>query len=273
MATRACSSPVTSRRARRLPALPLMEDVDLVRRIGRHGLVRARRGCGDLGGRCDRDGWLTRPLRNLGASVVFRRLVANRHPAPVQMKRHLVIFARAPQFGRVKRRLAAAIGPAAAMRFYRQTLDRQIRTLSRDRRWTVWLFITPDHALDHPAWHRANVRGQGQGDLGQRMKQPFRLLPPGPLVLVGSDIPAIRPRHITRAFALLGRHDLVFGPATDGGSGWSVRDAAGPCRARCSPRCDGRRGRAGRHAGHDSGRICNGHRRHARRRRRCRSSV
>ena len=45
------------------------------------------------------------------------------------MKRHLVIFARAPQFGRVKRRLAAAIGPVAAMRFYRQTLDRQIRTL------------------------------------------------------------------------------------------------------------------------------------------------
>ena len=61
------------------------------------------------------------------------------------MKRHLVIFARAPQFGRVKRRLAEAIGPVAAMRFYRQTLDRQIRTLSRDRRWTVWLFVTPDH--------------------------------------------------------------------------------------------------------------------------------
>ena len=59
------------------------------------------------------------------------------------MKRHLVIFARAPQFGRVKRRLAGAIGPVAAMRFYRLTLDRQIRNLSRDRRWTVWLFVTP----------------------------------------------------------------------------------------------------------------------------------
>ena len=46
------------------------------------------------------------------------------------MKRHLVIFARAAQFGRVKRRLAAAIGPGAAMRFYRQTLDRQIRMRS-----------------------------------------------------------------------------------------------------------------------------------------------
>jgi rSAM/selenodomain-associated transferase 1 len=133
------------------------------------------------------------------------------------MKRHLVIFARAPQLGRVKRRLAEAIGPLAAVRFYRRTLDRQIRTLSRDRRWTIWLFVTPDQALNHPAWRRGNVRGQGQGDLGQRMKRPFRLLPPGPVVLVGSDIPAMRPQHIARAFAALGRHDLVFGPATDGG--------------------------------------------------------
>lgn len=142
------------------------------------------------------------------------------------MKRHLVIFARAPQFGRVKRRLAVAIGPAAAMRFYRQTLDHQIRTLSRDRRWTVWLFLTPD-----PARRRANVRGQGRGDLGQRMKRPFRLLPPGPVVLVGSDIPAMRPSHIAQAFALLGRHDLVFGPATDGGF-WLV----GVRRSRPLPR-------------------------------------
>ena len=150
------------------------------------------------------------------------------------MKRHLVIFARAPQFGRVKRRLASAIGTAAATRFYRQALDRQIRTLSRDRRWTVWLFVTPDHVLSHPAWRgiaRTSVRGQGQGDLGQRMKRPFRLLPPGPLVLVGSDIPAMRPHHIARAFALLGRHELVFGPATDGGF-WLV----GARRSRPLPR-------------------------------------
>ena len=42
-------------------------------------------------------------------------------------------------------------------------------------------------------------------------------LPPGPVVLVGTDIPAMRAHHVARAFALLGRHDLVFGPARDGG--------------------------------------------------------
>lgn len=136
------------------------------------------------------------------------------------MRRHLVIFARAPQWARVKRRLAAEIGTAAATRFYRLTLSRQIRLMTQDHRWTVWLFVTPDKALHHPAWQgvaHTQVRRQGAGDLGQRMKLPFRLLPTGPIVLVGSDIPAMTPRHIARAFALLGRHDLVFGPASDGG--------------------------------------------------------
>ncbi|MGQ0584738.1 MAG: TIGR04282 family arsenosugar biosynthesis glycosyltransferase [Reyranella sp.] len=137
------------------------------------------------------------------------------------MTRHLVILARAPQFGRVKRRLARDVGAAEAMRFYRATLDRQIATLSRDPRWTVWLFVTPDKEIRHAAWRGAvppeRVRPQGRGDLGRRMLLPFRTLPPGPVVLVGSDIPALRPSHIARAFRLLGQHDLVFGPASDGG--------------------------------------------------------
>lgn len=133
------------------------------------------------------------------------------------MRRHLVIFARAPQMGRVKRRLAAGIGARAAYDLYVSTLAQQIRTLARDPRWTVWLFVTPDSALGHPAWRGVPTRPQGAGDLGRRMKRPFAILPPGPTVLVGSDIPGLRPHQVARAFALLGSHDLVFGPATDGG--------------------------------------------------------
>ena len=137
------------------------------------------------------------------------------------MKRHLVIFARAPQLGRVKRRLAAEIGPMAAARFYRATLTAEIRQLANDRRWTPWLFVTPDDALDHPIWRsagtRPRLRPQGRGDLGQRMTLPFRVLPSGPVVLVGSDIPALRAGHVAHAFRLLCRNDFVFGPAGDGG--------------------------------------------------------
>jgi glycosyltransferase A (GT-A) superfamily protein (DUF2064 family) len=36
-------------------------------------------------------------------------------------------------------------------------------------------------------------------------------------VLVGGDIPGLAARHIASAFRQLGGHDLVFGPAGDGG--------------------------------------------------------
>ena len=151
------------------------------------------------------------------------------------MTRHLVIFARAPQLGRVKRRLANGIGATAATRFYRATLAAEIRRLANDRRWTTWLFVTPDDALGHPVWRSAGPRPrlcpQGRGDLGQRMTLPFRILPPGPVVLVGSDIPALLPGHVAHAFRLLGRTDFVFGPATDGGF-WLV----GARRLKAMPR-------------------------------------
>ena len=36
-------------------------------------------------------------------------------------------------------------------------------------------------------------------------------------IIIGSDIPAIEQKHIQDAYTLLANHDLVFGPATDGG--------------------------------------------------------
>lgn len=49
------------------------------------------------------------------------------------------------------------------------------------------------------------------------MARILRTLPPGPAVIVGSDIPELAPPHIARALAALGAHDVVLGPATDGG--------------------------------------------------------
>ena len=137
------------------------------------------------------------------------------------MIRHLVIFAKMPGLGRAKRRLGRGIGALEAARFYRNTLERTIAGCGRDRRWKTWLWITPDREIDHPAWRASGRRlarvGQGGGDLGARMARPFRMLPPGPVVLIGSDIPAVSSKIIAAAFRALGTHDLVFGPAIDGG--------------------------------------------------------
>ncbi len=132
--------------------------------------------------------------------------------------RHLVIFVKAPRLGRVKRRLAADIGAVAALMFYRRTAGKVVRRLSRDTRWRTWLAVTPDSAIQGGSWPAGGTRiPQGVGDLGQRMFRPMRRLPPGPVVIVGTDIPELDSRHIAAAFAALGRHDAVFGPAPDGG--------------------------------------------------------
>jgi uncharacterized protein len=52
---------------------------------------------------------------------------------------------KAPDAGRVKTRLAAAIGAVEAVRCYRVMLDRTVRRLA-DGRWATWLAVTPDGA-------------------------------------------------------------------------------------------------------------------------------
>jgi uncharacterized protein len=127
-----------------------------------------------------------------------------------------VLFLRAPALGRGKRRLAAAIGDVAALRFERLMLARLVRRLGRDRRWRFRLAVTPDRAR-LPGIGRGPTRGQGRGDLGHRMRRALSACPPGPKLLIGADIPTLSAAHIADAFRLLGRHDFVFGPASDGG--------------------------------------------------------
>jgi glycosyltransferase A (GT-A) superfamily protein (DUF2064 family) len=135
------------------------------------------------------------------------------------IRRHLVLFARAPMLGVGKRRLAGEVGDLAALRFERAMLALLSRRLGRDRRWRLRLAVTPDRAIfRRRLWPRAAaIEPQGGGDLGLRMRRALAACPPGPAVLIGADIPAVAARHIADVFRLLGNHNLVFGPAGDGG--------------------------------------------------------
>ncbi len=132
--------------------------------------------------------------------------------------RHLVLFARVPRLGVGKRRLAHDIGDVTALRFERTMLALMLRRLARDRRWKLRLAVTPEDAARRGVWHHGiPVMPQGGDDLGVRMRRALAACPPGPAVLIGSDIPALNASHIADAFRRLGRHDLVFGPTGDGG--------------------------------------------------------
>ncbi len=145
----------------------------------------------------------------------------------------VVVMVREARLGAVKTRLAAAIGPARAAAFYRRTTAEQLRRLAVDRRWRVVLAVTPDRARG--PWPRKLGRfGQGSGDIGARMDRALARVAL-PAVLVGSDIPGLRARHVARAFRRLCGARAVFGPAEDGGF-WLVgvrrrtRLFAGPVR-------------------------------------------
>lgn len=134
------------------------------------------------------------------------------------MQRHLVIFCKEPVAGRVKTRLAREIGVIEATRFQRVMLRNLAHRLGSDPRWRIWLMVSPDMAQASSMLPPGPDRlPQGPGDLGARMQRAFGILPPGPVLIIGSDIPGIRGRHIAEAFDALGEHDAVFGPATDGG--------------------------------------------------------
>jgi rSAM/selenodomain-associated transferase 1 len=147
----------------------------------------------------------------------------------MMLARHLVIFAKAPVLGRVKSRLAADIGWLAATAFQRQTLAATCRRLARAQPWRLWLAVTPDlNAGQNGLWPTGPQRvAQGAGDLGQRMDRAFKRLPPGPVVIIGSDIPDIPAAAIERAFARLGRNDVVVGPSGDGGY-WLIGQRRSP---------------------------------------------
>jgi hypothetical protein len=49
------------------------------------------------------------------------------------------------------------------------------------------------------------------------MRRAFAGVPPGPALLIGGDIPGVRVSELRAALHALGRAELVFGPAQDGG--------------------------------------------------------
>ncbi|WP_420838977.1 TIGR04282 family arsenosugar biosynthesis glycosyltransferase [Aliiroseovarius subalbicans] len=137
-----------------------------------------------------------------------------------------------PHPGRVKTRLGRDIGMTRAAWWFRHQTASLLRRLP-DPRWDMTLAVTPDgEGLCSRVWpgHLPRI-AQGSGDLGDRMGRVFRTLTPGPVAIIGADIPGVTSAHIARAFAALGNHDAVFGPAPDGGY-WLV----GLKRSRAVPR-------------------------------------
>jgi rSAM/selenodomain-associated transferase 1 len=130
----------------------------------------------------------------------------------------------------VKTRLAAEIGAAAALEFYRCVLSSVLGRLARETEWTTVAAVTPDEAVAHPFFSGSGAEAapQGPGDLGERIARFLApASPDAPVLVVGSDVPDLGARHVRSALEALKTHDLAIGPCPDGGY-WLIGAARPP---------------------------------------------
>ena len=135
----------------------------------------------------------------------------------------IAIMAKAPIPGLAKTRLIPALGASGAARLQRR-LTRMTLACALDARLgavTIWCAPDGRHRFFRALRRTTGVDllVQSSGDLGNRMHTAFREhCAQGPVLVVGTDCPVLRPEHLREAaWALLAGDDAVFHPAEDGG--------------------------------------------------------
>jgi rSAM/selenodomain-associated transferase 1 len=134
----------------------------------------------------------------------------------------LGIFLKAPRPGAVKTRLVPALGPSAAAGLYRALAEAVVAQTRPAAGYERILFFAPAEArAEIEAWLPGEALAAQDGpDLGARMSSAFDEAfrrGAGRVALVGSDAPGLTRDDVLEALDALGEHDVVLGPAMDGG--------------------------------------------------------
>ncbi len=132
----------------------------------------------------------------------------------------LIIFAKNPEAGKVKTRLAATIGNEQALAVYNHLLN---HTVSCTEYLPIDKFVFYSNNIPHEdVWDLKHYFKDLQigKDLGERMKNAVdATFEKGyeKIVIIGTDCPELTGGIIMNAFEYLQNNDLVIGPAEDGG--------------------------------------------------------
>ncbi len=144
---------------------------------------------------------------------------------PQGSRKRLILFTRYPEPGSTKTRMISQLGAAGAAELQRQMTRHIVSSVTE----FAGLHPTPLEVRFEggnknlmTAWLGAgfDYSPQGKGDIGLRMGRAFGDGFRGGydrVVIIGSDIPDITGDIIHKAFEGLKKHDLVLGPAGDGG--------------------------------------------------------
>jgi rSAM/selenodomain-associated transferase 1 len=135
-------------------------------------------------------------------------------------KNSLIIFTRKPELGKVKTRLAKGVGDIKALEVYIHLLKHSAEISSQvDAEKQVWYTNSIEK---NDVWSDKTFKKYTQvdGDLGDKMKHAFFTNFKNEfekVVIMGTDLLDIYSNVIENAFEHLDDHDVVIGPAEDGG--------------------------------------------------------
>lgn len=135
-------------------------------------------------------------------------------------KNALIIFTRNPELGKCKTRLAKTLGDQAALNIYKHLLQHTAHVATHVPA-SRYVFYSEEINTNDIWSSDVFVKKLQQGiDLGERMHNAFKeLLDLGheKVVIIGSDLLDLNTTIIEDAFDTLDHHDVVIGPAEDGG--------------------------------------------------------
>ena len=134
----------------------------------------------------------------------------------------LIIFAKFPEKGRCKTRLAKSVGDEAALKIYRSLLDHTLAVARSIPCVKVLMADPPEHAEDGADWAPGMdaYLPQASGDLGARLAAAFaQSFAKGArkVIVIGCDCPQISKDTVISSFTALEAAEAVLGPTVDGG--------------------------------------------------------
>jgi uncharacterized protein len=144
---------------------------------------------------------------------------------PSGCREHLMIFTRYPEPGKTKTRLIPALGAQGAAELQRRMTEHILAMagpLSQSRLLTIEIRYEGGSLELMQDWIGPGLkyRSQSAGDIGRRMGCALTdAFEAGHerVMIIGSDVPGITANIIRQAFDDLQTHDIVLGPAEDGG--------------------------------------------------------
>lgn len=142
------------------------------------------------------------------------------------MKPAILLMLKAPELGKVKTRLAATIGNETAVRVYCELVSKQLNELNKlsfTHQFSKQIHYAPaegEFAMREWLGDLYEYFPQCNGNLGDRMIHASSIAAEAghsKVLFLGGDCPYVTTKIIEEATYQLHQHDVVIGPAPDGG--------------------------------------------------------